>query len=70
MTTQTDVIDKINIVRNELNYYKHNQSKNNLIDVYDALEEVENTAEEYISSIIDIVYELEQVIDKLREVNY
>jgi len=70
MTTQTDVIDKINIVRNELNYYKHNQSKNNLIDVYDALEEVENTAEEYISSIIDIEYELEQVIDKLREVNY
>ena len=39
-------------------------------EVFNAIEEAENTASEYIDNVISLKDDLEQTIDKLREVNY
>lgn len=78
MITKTDVTESINNVRSELVllnetltcYDENSEIKISISNLFDAIEEAENIANEYIEHVINITEALEQSIDKLREGNY
>ncbi|MFR4584693.1 hypothetical protein [Clostridium cadaveris] len=78
MVTKTNVMDAINKIRSELSWVnkelacgtERSEIGIQVSEVFNAIEEAENTASEYIDNVISLKDDLEQTIDKLREVNY